>query len=300
MRLLDVPATEIHDRLAGDGLTIRTGPFTCTIRTALGEVGDYVAQVYAGHPVLDRPVFSDFHVGLHATRSFWRPWLRRATVSAGGVPLFSSFPIDETPAYLEWGMNGCIARSAHHLLLFHAASLEHEGRAVLFAGQTGTGKSTLAAALVLRGWRLLSDEFGLVTLDSGRCLPLARPICLKNDAIEVIRQWEPRAELTPPADVRRKGRLCHLPPPRGSVERMDELADPSAICFLRFMTGEPGRLEELSKPEAMRRAIECSFNYRALGRAGFDMLGQMVNQCRCYTLTYGSLCEVGRLVEGVG
>lgn len=294
MKISDLTVDECRQRLAAAGLTFRTGPFVYTIRTDLQEVAPFMAQAYAEHPVIDRAPFSDFHLAIHASRKSLQPWLGQVTVSAGGVPLFSPFPRQEALAYLEWGMNGCLARTAHHLLLFHAASLEADGRAVLFLGQSGTGKSTLAAALALRGWRLLSDEFGLVALDSFRCIPLARPICLKNEAIGLLRSWDPTVVMTPSAEVRRKGLLCHMPPPPASVRRMEEPATPAALIFLNFQAGAAVLMEEVPKAEAMKRAMACSFNYKVLGRAGFDRLAQLVDTCACRQLTYGNLADAER------
>jgi len=285
-------------RLSTSGLTIRTGPFLYTIRTNLPEVASFMGKVYAESPVVDHPEFSDFHVAVHSCRRFLQPWLRHVDVSVGGVPLFGPFPRQETFAYLEWGMNGCISRDANHMLLFHAASLERDGRGVLFLGKSGAGKSTLAAALALRGWRLLSDEFGLVTLDSSRLVPLARPICLKNEAIQLIRELDPAVVTTTPADVRRKGLLCHLAPPRESVRRMDEPATPSALVFINYQQDAESRLEAIPKAQAMSRAIESSFNYKELGRAGFECMATLVGSCGCYDLSYGDLEGAGRVMEG--
>ncbi|WP_445681337.1 HPr kinase/phosphorylase [Radicibacter daui] len=44
----------------------------------------------------------------------------------------------------------------------HAACVEIAGRAVAFAGDSGTGKSTLAAALSRRGFRLLADDVSVI------------------------------------------------------------------------------------------------------------------------------------------
>ena len=297
MKISDLTIGERRMRLLTEGLTIRTGPFVYTIRTNLHEIAAFMGLVYAETPVIDRPAFSDFQLGVHACRPYFRPWSRHAVVSMGGVPLFSSFPRQEMFAYLEWGMNGCIARHAHHFLMLHAASLETNGKAVLFLGKAGAGKSTLAAALVSRGWRLLSDEFGLVDMETSRCLSLARPVCLKNEAIELIRLWDPAVTTTVPADVRRKGLLCHMPPPSESVRRVGEPATPAAMVFLNFQPGMAARLDVIPKSEAMKRAIECSFNYRQLGRAGFDRLVELVDTCGCYELTYGDLADAKQVLE---
>ena len=53
----------------------------------------------------------------------------------------------------------CMRRS---LLPLHACCLEHGGAAVAVCGATGAGKSTLAASLVGRGFRLLADDLTVV------------------------------------------------------------------------------------------------------------------------------------------
>lgn len=43
-------------------------------------------------------------------------------------------------------------------LVLHASAVARRGLAVAFAGESGAGKSTIAAALCRRGWKLLADD----------------------------------------------------------------------------------------------------------------------------------------------
>lgn len=299
MKISELDPVERRKRLFGTGLSVRTGPFVYTIHANLPEIADRIGVVYADFPAAVAPLFSDFHIGVYALRPWTHPWKTRVTVTEGGVPLFKPCPLKEAFAYLEWGMNTCIARNVHHLFLLHAASLEKNGRGVMFLGTTGTGKSTMAAGLAARGWRLLSDECGIVEMDPLRLLALARPICLKNEAIDLVRAWSPGVAATVPSEVRRKGLLCHMAPPAESVRRMDEKAIPHALVFSDFQPGVAPRVSRLPKAQAMQRAIACSFNYRELGRAGFDCLVRLVEECGCYEITYGDLDGGVREVEGI-
>ena len=81
---------------------------------------------------------------------------------------------------LEAGLNWCIGNLAHQYLVIHSATLERGGRALLMPAPPGSGKSTLCAALITRGWRLLSDEFALVDPATGLLVPVPRPVALKG------------------------------------------------------------------------------------------------------------------------
>ena len=78
-------------------------------------------------------------------------------------------------------------------LSLHAAAIEHDGRAVLFCGPSGRGKSTLSAALALRGHRVLTDD-GVVVSACGRrptVWPGQAGIRVQPEAVDALR-GEPR------------------------------------------------------------------------------------------------------------
>jgi HprK-related kinase A len=154
-----------------------------------------------------------------------------------GQAPFKPLPADQAFALLEWGMNWCIATRAHHYLLLHAAVLERHGKAVILPGEPGAGKSTLTAALMLSGWRLLSDEMTMVDRDDGLIVPLARPVSLKNRSIEIIRAFDREAVFGDVAHDTHKGTVSHLRPSADSVQRMGEKARAAHIVFPRWEAG---------------------------------------------------------------
>ncbi|RIQ13683.1 hypothetical protein [Jiangella rhizosphaerae] len=71
-------------------------------------------------------------------------------------------------------------------LLFHAGAVERDGAAVLFPGESGTGKSTTVAACVRRGLGYLTDEMVALDLDTGAVRGWPRPIMLTPWALEAV------------------------------------------------------------------------------------------------------------------
>lgn len=74
-------------------------------------------------------------------------------------------------------------------VVFHAAAVANNQGAVLLAGDSGTGKSTLLAALLQRGWTMLSDDLAAVTIDEqGQVLvlPIFPEIALWPDALKKL------------------------------------------------------------------------------------------------------------------
>jgi hypothetical protein len=98
---------------------------------------------------------------------------RGALISHGDVKPFDD-PFDLV-AVLELDLYHLVAERAAPGWLLHAAALERDGRAIVLAGPSGAGKTTLSLALVARGWRIATEE--MVLIDASLAVRgLARPL----------------------------------------------------------------------------------------------------------------------------
>lgn len=68
--------------------------------------------------------------------------------------------------YLLGSSMGCLLHQ-RRLLAIHANALQHEHESVMFMGQSGMGKSTLAAAMKNRGYKVFADDLCAVKTSSG-------------------------------------------------------------------------------------------------------------------------------------
>jgi ADP-ribose pyrophosphatase YjhB (NUDIX family) len=173
----------------------------------------------------------------------------------------------------------------------HSAVLEKNGRVLVMPAPPGSGKSTLCAALMLHGWRLLSDEMALLDPVSGNVVPAPRPVSLKNQSIDVVRHLAPDAVMGPVARDTLKGTVAHLRVSSDSLARAEVSAPPAWVVFPRFEPNVPLHVEPRPKARALVELASNSFNHHVHGRAGFEALAHLVDRSQCFDLRYGHLPE---------
>jgi HprK-related kinase A len=195
-------------------------------------------------------------------------------------------------AFFEWGLNWAIAQHALQYLIIHSAVVEKNGRAIIFPGVPGAGKSTLCAAMVHHGWRLLSDEQALITEDAAEIVPLARPINLKNQSIDIIRDFCPDAKFGQVFKQTSKGSICHVKPPLDAIAQLTRTAKPFAIIFPSYDREQTDtNLSPLDKGSTLIELISHCFNYTILGLDGFKRATKLVEQSHCCSLSYSDLAS---------
>lgn len=280
----------LHDRLAGAGIWLRSGPFVFHVRSSIPVVTEGVELLYGDHRMTDHEDFADFHIAIHPPAGL-RRWIRpQALFTFDGFMPFTPLPLDQALPFFEWGLNWVISQHANDYLTIHAAAIERGGRVAVLPGVPGAGKSTLTAALVHRGWRLLTDELTMVSMRDGGIVPLARPVSLKNESIEIIRKFA-GATFSRPTHDTAKGTVALMRPPPESVARIAEAAPAAWVIFPRFEKGAPAILAPRGKAATFLDLANNSFNYNVHGRRGFDAIAALMDSCACYDFSYGDLDE---------
>lgn len=289
MRVSDLTKAELRKSLCGAGLVIGTGPFKFRIFSPINSVAGGLGLLYADYPLGDDGDFVDFNVTLKASTGLRRWWRPQVCFSSNGVYPFVPLPLSHAFPLLEWAMNWCISTQAHQYLMLHAAVIERNGYAVIMPAPPGSGKSTLCAGLINRGWRLLSDELALISLTDRLISPLGRPISLKNRSIEIMQKYAPHAVFNPLTHDTAKGTVTHMKIPGEQLLRIADRAKPRWVVFPKYVPDSKAVLTPRSKANSMLELGRNSFNYMVLGLTGFEILGDVISDCDCFDFRYSQL-----------
>jgi hypothetical protein len=110
--------------------------------------------------------------------------------------------------FREW-----IDRVEQHVIV-HAAALVKDQRALLIAGPSGTGKTTLTIALMQRGFELLSDDYAPIRVGTGAVAPFSKGLGVRAGAARALL----------PRHVPSSGRVALAPDLVGRVADQGEVA----------------------------------------------------------------------------
>lgn len=291
MRLSKYDPEVLVRNLLGGGILLKIGPFSVRVATDLPVFARQFISSYADFPLLDAGDFFDFDVAVVRAEGIFGSNRRRVCFLTDGRRSSSELPVEQVSPTFEWGLNWCIASQAHQYLIIHAAVVEKDGVTVLLPAPPGSGKSTLCAGLVSRGWRLLSDEMALYDSDQNMVFGMARPVSLKGQSVEVIRRFAPCARLGDAVNTVAKGKVALMSAPSESVFRVDEGGLPAWIIFPQYVPGAVAELSRFSPAQTLVTLAEQSFNFDLHGVDGFEALCGIVAGARCARFSYSSLDE---------
>jgi HprK-related kinase A len=299
VKVAEISPRKLFRGLRKDGVNLRIGPFVVRVQSPINAVAEGIRILYASYPIVTNSLFADFHVRVAPPKSL-RRWIRPQVIFfLDDFTPFKPLPLNQAFAFFEWGLNWCVAKHANQYLILHAAVVEKGGNAVIMAAPPETGKSTLCAGLVANGWRLLSDELALIGSEDGSLTPIPRPVSLKNESIDVIRDHIPGVTIGPESVDTTKGVVAHMRVPEDSIARVDEPARPAWFVCPRYEEGAVARLEGRSKAQTLMYIIENAFNYSVLGVQGFRTASSIIDACDCYDFTYSRLEEAMEIFDGL-
>jgi len=291
-RVGDLPEVELARRLADSGVIVDIGPFSIRLTSPILDVARDFHRMYADFPLGDDGQVVDVGIDLQRPWGLRRWWRPQMLIAIEGVRQFNPVELAFGSAAFEWAFNMSLAARTNQHLVVHAGVVEKGGRAVVLPADPGAGKSTLSAALMASGWRLLSDE-AVVFAQDDTVLSIPRPVMLKGPSTAMIRARFPALEMTVPrpAPPDTEGPLCLVRPSGNSVAAAATPARVRWVVFPRYRSGAAFAVQQLERGPAFMRLAEHTINYGVRGLSAFEQLGRVVGGATCHTLEYSVLDE---------
>ena len=301
MPLNSMPLARFASQLADVGVAFSVGPFVVSLISSIPRVAEGIYQLYGEYPLAaegaDR--FVDYYLSLGHGRGVRRWYHPQVHFVYDGLQPFKPLPLSQALPLFEWGLNWCVASQMHSYLLIHAAVVERNGVAIILPAPPGSGKSTLCAGLISRGWRLFSDELAIISMADGSVVPCPRPIGLKNESIQIMRDYEPQAVISRESRDTRKGTVALMKAPSESIRRAHETARVGGIIFPRYQSGAEALMTSRSKAQTGLYLADNSFNYSVTGARGFQLLADLVDGAECLEFTYSRLDDAVRMFDAL-
>lgn len=204
------------------------------------------------------------------------------SIAADGDAPVTELTRGDLPTFVMEAVVRGLVKDLTTAVALHAGAVAHNGKAVLIAGPTGTGKSSLVAWLIGNGFDYLSDEIGLLFADTLQVLGLPRALVLKPGAAA-------KALALPAYQGARSiaaGEHVMLRPEH--VPAGEAAARPCALLvFPRFEADSPLGIEPLSPAQAALRLVGTNLNARNLADGGFRAIAAFARQVPALMLRYG-------------
>ncbi len=296
-------------RRTRSGDTPPTGPFhfrigvvPLSIRCACVETMRTFRALYAGFEA-DPPPPDAIQIDVRRTRA-GRSFRRRYEVWADGTKRFTVWDHNALLPHIELALNWHIMLYLPRYYQVHAGVMEIGGEGVIFPAAPGSGKSTLTAGLLARGWRYLSDEFALIDPETLLLQPYPKALCIKKGSFDVLRglgvSWRRRGEYV----KGNKGRVTFVRPGEIHPQALGATGGlpARAACPIRhiiFCDYQPGRspsMEPISRADAVLRLNRQSFNFLKFRARGIAILSDVARGAHCYQLASGAIDETCDLV----
>ncbi len=169
-------------------------------------------------------------------------------------------------------------------LLLRGALVSIDGKGAIIIGRPGSGKTSLAASLLLSGWSYHGDQLVFITADGQSCQAFASPFWFRDGwkssfceqvLSENVIFKDSEKTLISPADLMPGGALTNHP------------VVPKLLFVTNFETGSRLSLKPLRAGLAAFHLVEALLNNNNLRKGGLDQVGKIIRGLHSYELVYG-------------
>jgi len=196
---------------------------------------------------------------------------------------------------LEFAVSTLAARS-QGLVPLHAACVAKKGRALLLMGESGAGKTTLAAQCLVGGFEFLSEDSSFVHPATGLTTGLANFIYLRPSTLRYLATDQAAAIRRHAVEIRRRSGVLKLQVDlrRQGFALASSASRLSAVVFLsRQNAGKGKMLQPVGGRESLRR-MESLQSYAA-AQPGWELFAKRVAKLQTWELRRAEHPRAGML-----
>ncbi len=142
--------------------------------------------------------------------------------------------------------------------VFHASALSDGKKSILFTGDSGNGKSTLAALLIHNGFYLLADDFVPVSAINNKVYQFPAAISIKIEALSLLMPLFPNLKTSAQFHYKNLDKtVCYLPP--NTLLSNKKQFTCKAIVQVKYKKNSGMKLEEMTNEDAFKYLIPDSW-----------------------------------------
>lgn len=216
------------------------------------------------------------------------------TLSLDGRVAKRAGTISDLVDMLLWEVNRAAIARERRRLLVHAAAASWNGMGVVMPAPMSSGKSTLVAGLVQRGFQYLSDEAAVFDPQTGDLLPYPKPLSLEPPSMAAL---DGVHRYLPPEYAWNTCMQYQLGPDDLRTGSIGRACPVGLVVAPQFEAGAATELEPISGATAVRLLAENAFNFRRFGGRGLPILASVVVEAQCFRLRMGDLRSAVDAVE---
>jgi hypothetical protein len=177
-------------------------------------------------------------------------------------------------------------------VVLHAGAVMFNNKAALVVGPTGSGKSSLVAWLIARGFGYLSDEITLLFGGEPTVQGFPRALVLKRGSVEKLLAMPYFRDV----DSIAAGQSVMLRP-QSRHDAAANLHPCNLIVFPEYVEGAELQIEPVGAAQIALRLVENNVNARNLPDGGFATLVHMARHAPAFALRYGDFDQLNDRVD---
>jgi hypothetical protein len=129
----------------------------------------------------------------------------------------------------------------------------------------------------------------MIPLNTTEVVPLCRPVSLKNESIDAVKNFSADAIFGPISPETHKGVVAHMKADLHPDSHDTKTLQARFMIFPRYSADEAQRMSPRRNTTSFILAAYHSFNYSLLREAGFESMKTLIENVTCYDLVYHDL-----------